>query len=378
MEHAPVRIHKRNLKARLETLKTREKIPVDELQELEEFLRKGQLGQINKKKPFTEARCVKYCDMLRLPLEYFGKNLSTLTLADMERFELDFSKDNMRNKLTGKPFKHNTKVEIRKLLRIYLRYRFKFDPKRLSELTDWLDVTYKPRTPEYLSELEVIKVFNACKNDRDRFIVAVLFDAGARIEEFMNLYYEDFEPPTPENPFYMLDLKEEYSKTLGRKVGLFWKYSTQAVRDYLTLISPEDRDKPLMNVTYNNILEVLHKLGYSTIKKRIHPHLFRHSSATYYASRLNRQELCVRYGWKFSSNMPDTYIARSGISQASLSQLFKDKHNTAEEENSQLRKELGEMKKYMKKLMEKTDKQDRMLQNILPQSVFRPKKEFPG
>jgi hypothetical protein len=37
---------------------------------------------------------------------------------------------------------------------------------------------------------------------------------------------------------------------------------------------------------------------------------------------LNRQELCYRYGWRFSSNMPDVYISRSGMQHRELDQKF--------------------------------------------------------
>ena len=51
--------------------------------------------------------------------------------------------------------------------------------------------------------------------------------------------------------------------------------------------------------------------------------MFRHTSATYYATKLNRQELCYRYGWKFSSDMPDVYISRAGMESKQLDEKFK-------------------------------------------------------
>ena len=58
------------------------------------------------------------------------------------------------------------------------------------------------------------------------------------------------------------------------------------------------------------------------LKRPVHYHLFRHSSTTYYATKLNRQELCYRYGWKFSSNMPDIYISRAGMETKQLDEKF--------------------------------------------------------
>jgi hypothetical protein len=63
-------------------------------------------------------------------------------------------------------------------------------------------------------------------------------------------------------------------------------------------------------------------MGLRVLKRPVHYHLLRHSSATHYATRLNRQELCYRYGWKFSSNMPDVYISRAGMESKALDEKF--------------------------------------------------------
>jgi hypothetical protein len=81
-------------------------------------------------------------------------------------------------------------------------------------------------------------------------------------------------------------------------------------------------EDPIFNSTYDAMRVFLDRLGQKILKRHVHPHLFRHSSATYYATRLNRQELCYRYGWKFSSNMPDVYISRAGMENRELDQKF--------------------------------------------------------
>ena len=48
------------------------------------------------------------------------------------------------------------------------------------------------------------------------------------------------------------------------------------------------------------------------IKKRIYPHLFRHSRASYYANRLTEQQLKVFFGWTGDSKMAATYVHLSG------------------------------------------------------------------
>ena len=64
------------------------------------------------------------------------------------------------------------------------------------------------------------------------------------------------------------------------------------------------------------------RVGKKVLGKSIHFHLFRHSSATYYASRLNRQQLCIRYGWSFSSEMCDVYVSRAGMDNKEIDEAM--------------------------------------------------------
>jgi len=54
-------------------------------------------------------------------------------------------------------------------------------------------------------------------------------------------------------------------------------------------------------------------LAEKVLKKRITLHTLRHSSATYWAPKMNRYQFCTKYGWSFKSGMPDRYIKRKGI-----------------------------------------------------------------
>jgi hypothetical protein len=153
---------------------------------------------------------------------------------------------------------------------------------------------------------------------------AVLFDSGARAEEFHNIRFEDIYLPEGKENFVRIALKQEYSKTLGRTIALYWRFSLDAVKEYLseriaTGIKPSD---PVFDGTYDATKKFLQRFGQSVLKRPIHYHLFRHSSTTHYATKLNRQELCYRYGWKFSSNMPDIYISRAGMETKQLDEKF--------------------------------------------------------
>jgi len=71
------------------------------------------------------------------------------------------------------------------------------------------------------------------------------------------------------------------------------------------LLDKEWRDGILNNKIGN--------LAEKVLKKHVNLHMLRHTSATYWAPKMNRYQLCAKYGWTFSSDMLDRYIERKGI-----------------------------------------------------------------
>lgn len=353
-----IEIHKIDIEKRKQYI-LKWNIPECEKIALLRFLIDLELGKVNKGKKISLIRRFKYIDSLKVPLFFFNKSFETLTLQDIERFEIALSSGIVHsNKQTA--YAHNTKVDLRRALKIYLRWRI--GKEQADKLTDWLDTRDIAKTPDYLTEAQIEKLFKACKTNHERFLIAILFDSGARACEFHNIRYEDIQFPDGKDNYVKLTLKEEYSKTKGRNISLYWKYSLDAVKDYvrereLTGIRAGD---PIYNKTYDSVRLFLTRLGKRALGRPIHPHLFRHSSATYYATKLNRQQLCYRYGWTFSSNMPDVYISRAGMQNNELDEKFstttieelkiiiekqQQQNQFIRERQNQLEKELEERKK---------------------------------
>ena len=296
-------------------------IAPEEQRKLERFLVELGLGKVNKGFSVSKNRQALYLDTLRVPLEFFGKPVESLEPADVERFERALSEGSLHSR-RGLPYAHLTRVDMRRALRIYLRWRL--GPETSEKLAGWLDTRTKRRTPDCLSESDVLKLYDACATATQRFAIAVLFDSGARAEEFHNIRMEDVRLPEGKDNFVRVTLKEEYSKTRGRTVGLYWKHTAEAFREYLQerTAAGASANEPVFGRCYDATRQFLRRLGKRVLGRSIHYHLFRHSSATHYATRLNRQELCYRYGWKFSSDMPDVYISRSGMASKDLDEKF--------------------------------------------------------
>lgn len=320
MSYVKIDIHNRSIKKRLEGLQRWNISPI-ERKALLRFLDELELGKVNKGVKISEARRAKYLDMLKPSLESFSKISSKLAIKDIEKFEKKLSSDKFISR-KGKPYSHATKADIRRALKIYLRWRL--GTEKGNRLTDWLDTRDIIKIPDFLKESEIEKLYKACETARQRFLVAVLFDSGSRAGEFHNIRDEDIQLPENNQNYPKVTLKEEYSKTSGRTISLYWKFSLEAVSDFVKErrmkgIKP---DEPIYDGSYDSARFFLMRLGKKVLGRPIHFHLFRHSSATYYASKLNRQQLCYRYGWKFSSNMPDIYISRSGMANKELDEKF--------------------------------------------------------
>ena len=297
-------------------------VPPSVQSEIRRFLDDLSLGKVNRGKKIPSARQLKYLQALRGPLEFFNKPTVRLTLQDIEYFERALGSGKICNWFNGKPYAHSTQVDMRMLLKIFLRWRL--GPTKATALAGWLDTRYRPTTPDFLSEAEIERLYKKCRNSQQRFLIAVLFDSGARAEEFHNIRFEDVYLPEGKENFVRIALKEEYSKTLGRTIALYWKHSVEAVKDYLAerMEAGIQPGAPVFAGNYSSTKKYLQRLGQRVLNRPLRYHLFRHSSATYYATKLNRQELCYRYGWRFSSNMPDVYISRAGMESKHLDEKF--------------------------------------------------------
>ena len=316
-----IRTGKENLTQRKKSV-PKWKVPAKVKSDVLRFLSDLDLGKVNRGRKASDLRQIKYLYLLRIPLELFNKEIADLQISDVGAFERALSSGKIKSHFTGKEYSHATKADLRQALKVFLRWRL--GQAKAITLAGWLDTRVKKKTPDYLKEMEVEKLLKHCRTAEQRFIVAVLFDSGARAAEFLNLRYEDIQLPEGKENFVKITLKEEYSKTLGRTISLYWRYCVDAVREYLherVVQGIKSRD-PVFAGTYDGMRMFLRRLGKAVVKRVVYPHLFRHSSATFYATKLNRQELCYRYGWRFSSDMPDVYISRSGMENRELDEKF--------------------------------------------------------
>jgi hypothetical protein len=141
-----------------------------------------------------------------------------------------------------------------------------------------------------------------------------------------------------------------YSKTFARKIPL--PLSTKLLEDWLAdHPEPRNTEAQLFPIKYPLFRKQLGTLAQEAIRKKVHPHLLRHSSATYWAAKLNRYQICAKYGWNFSSDMPDRYIKRKGIIFSQIAEKGDvDQTYRLEKENRQMRDRMEDLERDYEKL----------------------------
>jgi len=301
------------------------------------------LENVSIEKSLSARRQERLLHDLVLFFKIYKKPTNKITKEDLVKLKESF----LNKKILSNDDKPYSDSVVEGLTETIVRYLEDTYPKRMNEfisstnkpLRSWFIMRGKKKTPEILNENEIKKLYKETNLLWQKYAIAVLFGSGARIEEFLNFRFEDFEEPTKNFPYWQVDIKEEYSKTLGRKVGLYWDYCTEAIAKYLASIERKNVKDRVLEVNYDAVRMFLTRLGKRVLNKRVHPHLFRHSAATRMANRLNRQDLCIYFGWRFSSPMPDLYISRGNVEQRELDEKFKksDMEDLKEELETQKR-----------------------------------------
>jgi len=254
-----------------------------------------------------EHRVLKYISTLKCIAFAIEKDLDKVTMPELKRYVSTLERSD-KSEWT----KHDYKITIRKFYRWYYN-------EENPELTKWIKTTVKrkrQKAPEdILTEAEIQTLIDNATNNRDKALIALLWDIGARIGEIGALKIKDL-------IFDEIGLTVHVNgKTGFRRVRAVWSI------EYLNLWLNEhpERDNSNAPLWFKFGTEELETLRYDAIrrrlikisekaciKKKIHPHLFRHSRATFMANYLTEAQMNQYFGWIQGSDMPFIYVHLSG------------------------------------------------------------------
>ncbi|MDP4197934.1 MAG: tyrosine-type recombinase/integrase, partial [Bacteroidota bacterium] len=256
-----------------------------------------------------EHRVLKYAFTLKRISRHFPKDFDRLTEEEMREYIAYLEISNLSDWT-----KHDYKVALKKF------YKW-LNGGEEPLIVKWIRTTFKKRDrklPEdMLTEDEIKQLIDAATNKRDKTIIALLWDIGARIGEIGTLRikhvkFDDIGGIIIVN-----------GKTGCRRVRAVW--SVPYLMDWLE--EHPERDNPeaplwfkfaknkegLESMRYDAIRMQLSKISKKAgVNKKIHPHLFRHSRCTYMANYLTEAQMNAYFGWVQGSGMPSIYVHLSG------------------------------------------------------------------
>ena len=324
------------------------------------------------KKIVGKARTLKYVQNLKFLLKWLGKRFEDVSQEEMEKLVCGIEEDVYKNK--DKNYSEETKRDYKKTLRKFYKWLGKPD------LVDFISLAIKPVDVPVLKREEVETMINSTHDTAVKAGIIVLFDGGIRIEEFLNLRVKDVtkEKNGNDTESYWIDVR--YSKTYARKIPL--PLCTKHLQEWLN--SHPEKDNANVQVfpfTYPAFAKRLKVLGKKALKKNVTPHMLRHSSATYWAPKMNRYQFCAKYGWAFSSDMPDRYIKRKGIIFDEIAEKGdQDQTTKIEKENRQLKENMERIEEEYKKVRKALEFimpviLDKMEDEGFKKSIFEKRKE---
>lgn len=193
--------------------------------------------------------------------------------------------------------KHDYKLALRKYL-IFCGYKELASQIKLPKVKSG-------KLPEELIKPEHIEeLLESARTLQDRTFIFCLYESGARIGELLSLRRKHIEFDHL-GAVLIID-----GKTGMRRVRLL--ESAQLLDEWISDRSFRPEDAVFPN-TYRAYVKRLKTLCLTAgISKRIYPHLFRHSRATFLAGYLTEAQLCAYLGWTISSAMPRVYVHLNG------------------------------------------------------------------
>ena len=120
-----------------------------------------------------------------------------------------------------------------------------------------------------LSKKELIYLVENIPNLRDKLIVKLLYDTGARVSEICNLCLKD------------LDVNSREAQLMGKgrkpRVVYFHQSTAELIKSYLVLNSISNPNIRLFPVSRMTIWRSLKNYGKELLSRELHPHMLRHS-----------------------------------------------------------------------------------------------------
>jgi integrase len=232
-----------------------------------------------------------------------GKDFEEWSKEDVRRVILHF-----QGEVEKGVYSVNTLREIKKTLKKFFKWMDR------GELVDWFslgksETNVSPQ--DLITEEEFRRLMDACSCSRDRALISLFYETGARRGEILSMRIKDVSFDD-----YGAVVWLPRSKTLRRRLRVVYSapHLAQWIQDHplrepespLWICLTNNHGKQLDNEGLYTLLRRLRKRA--GIKKRIYPHLFRHTRATRLLAKVPESVGAKFLGWVPGSKMVKVYV----------------------------------------------------------------------
>lgn len=201
----------------------------------------------------------------------------------------------------------------------FYNWLYDLEPRDFPDCVKWIRPTNPgkgmlPIQPEdLLTREEIRKLINTCSNARNQALISSLYETAARAEEILDLKIKN------------VNFDEQGAVvSLGGKTGQRRIRVVESVPYLQTWINihpfKNSPNSPLWysnrsgsGLSYNYLYSLVRRLAEKAgVKKKVTPHILRHTRLTELAKHLPEQKLKVFAGWTPSSRMASVYVHLSG------------------------------------------------------------------
>jgi len=284
------------------------------------YLNDSELGKTIKKgqrKKIGAGRNLQTAGFLnKMAKDWFKKDLDKVTIENMETFIHNLEKGKILSRY-NKPYSSEQKSNIKKFIRKFYKHILT-EGKYYPDLVDWIDTSFKETLVEAVPKLKegVWEIVELIPDIRRKALVWVAWDSGFREGELINCRLKDIEKT--EDGIYYITCR--HSKTKPRTVSL--PYSSELLDRWLKEFDGKREDQ-LWNTSRVMFYKTVKLYGKKAHNQNITVHMLRHTSASFWASRLDRASFCKRFGWSYSSNTPDRYIDFAKVTEKKVVDIAK-------------------------------------------------------
>lgn len=275
-----------------------------------------------------DLRAIKVSGQLRRIAQILGKDFDAVTKDDLERLVATINRDPLCKRVIShcytkkaypcgsKVFSPETKLDYWMTTKSFFVH---LDKRYREVFEDWKPNfgTKKREIGNIITEEDMEKTLRACSSTRDKAILSLLHETGARAGEILGMKIKDV---IKADRFLKVRF---FGKTGERRVLIVhsvpylmkWleEHKLRENPDAHLWISdnPKFRDEPLYHPGLRKLIVVaFRKANLNHVKHN--PHFFRHSRATINAKFMTDVQMRLFFGWSNGSTQVATYVHASG------------------------------------------------------------------